>query len=97
MGQAFSGPVLGICPNLPQRAVVGIPRQAYSSDRIPMSSITSVYVAVSMTTKIFADPLRGVLPGIQPIAYGSAALFIADTRHPQFALKRYTKKNSIGA
>jgi len=64
-----------------------------------MSKTTPIYVAVvdddESVCRSFGRLLRAA--GLQPIIYASAESFLADTKHPQFGLKRYSKKNSIGA
>jgi hypothetical protein len=62
-----------------------------------MSKVAPIYVAVVNSDKNLCRSTRQRAGDIRRITYGSAEFFIADTKHPQFGLKRYSKKNSIGA
>jgi FixJ family two-component response regulator len=57
-----------------------------SSQRVPSVSVPPIYVAVVDDDRSvclsFARLLRAA--GIQPITYGSAEAFLADTKRPQF-------------
>ena len=75
------------CSYLPQRAVDGFSFHSYSAHWVPMSSATTIYVAVvdddETICRSFGRLLRAA--GMQPITYGSAEAFLADTKHPQFS------------
>ena len=75
------------CSYLPQRAVDGFSFHSYSAHWVPMSSATTIYVAVvdddETICRSFGRLLRAA--GMQPITYDSAEAFLADTKHPQFS------------